>query len=47
MSRLLVVLVVVVALPVVLTWVLTHFGVIVLGAGGWWMGSRWSGRRDV
>ena len=42
MSRLLIFLVAAVALQFAIVWVLTHFGLIVLGATGWWMWSRWS-----
>ena len=44
MSRLLIFLVAAVFLQFAVVWVLTRFALIVLGAGGWWMWSRWSER---
>jgi hypothetical protein len=44
MGRLLIYLLAAVLFQFALVWVLTHFGLVVLGAGGWWMWSRLSGR---
>ena len=43
MARLLVVAVALVAVQFLVAWVLTHFGLIVLGACGWWAWSLWQG----
>ena len=47
MARLLIFLVIVVLIQFLLMWVLTHYGLILLGACSWWMWSLWSGRRHA
>jgi hypothetical protein len=45
MNRLLILLVVAVLIEFVLSWALTHYGLVVLGACSWWMWSLWQGNR--
>ena len=47
MSRLLIFLVVAVLIQFLVVWALTHFGLIILGACGWWMWSLWMGRNHA
>lgn len=47
MNRLLIFVVALTAAQFAFTWVLTHFALAILGAGGWWMWSLWQGRNDA
>ena len=47
MGRLLTYLVAIVLIQFVLIWALTHFGLIILGGGVWWLWSLWMGRNHA
>jgi len=47
MARFLIFLVIVVLIQFLLAWVLTHYGLILLGACSWWMWSLWNGRQHA
>jgi hypothetical protein len=47
MSRLLIFLALATVILLGFEWLFTHFGLVVLGAGGWWMWSQWEGRRNA
>jgi hypothetical protein len=47
MSRLLIFLVLAMLIPLGLEWIFVHFGLVVLGVGGWWVWSQWEGRRNA
>jgi len=47
MGRLLVFLVLATLALLGIEWIFIHLGLVLLGAGGWWMWSQWEGRRDA
>ena len=47
MGRLLTFLVAIILIQFALVWVLTHFGLIILGGCAWWMWSLWIGRNHA
>lgn len=47
LTRVLLILVAITLAQFLLIWVLSHFGIVVLGACGWWLWSSWEGHKSA